>query len=179
MRTTIFHERPVLLYFLDLSTFMLEIDQFCGNKRAALINEIVHWALWFNANIKIRIASCVSNIYLLQLIAWGMCLERTFIIQLGKLSILVFFLFSVLCCFRNFYHKQRLAAVFWCCASCITTNDHIDAHLYIYTYIHILFLTAQLSTTYIISYIVLLSISTWQRNGRPFVNSKIRWFIAQ
>ena len=150
---------------------MLEIDQFYGNKRAALINEIVHWALWFNANIKIRIASCVSNIYLLQFIAWGMCLERTFIIQLGKLSILVFFLFSVLCCFRNFYHKQRLAAVFWCCASCITTNDHIDAHLYIYTYIHIGYPTDQ--------YGLHCSISTYQRNQMPFVNSKIRWFIAQ
>ena len=101
LRTTIFHERHVLLYFLDLSTFMLEIDQFYGNKRAALINEIVHWALWFNANIKIRIASCVSNIYLLQFIAWGMCLERTFIIQLGKLSILVFFLFFRIVLFQK------------------------------------------------------------------------------
>ena len=72
LRTTIFHKRHVLLYFLDLSTFMFQIDQFYGNKRAALINEIVHWALWFDANIKIRIASCVSNIYLLQFIAWGM-----------------------------------------------------------------------------------------------------------
>ena len=101
LRRAIFHKRHVLLYFLDLSTFMLEIDQFCGNKRAALINEIVHWALWFNANIKIRIASCVSNIYLLQFIAWGMCLERTFIIQLGKLSILVFFLFFRIVLFQK------------------------------------------------------------------------------
>ena len=101
LRTTIFHKRHVLLYFLDLSTFMLQIDQFYGNKRAALINEIVHWALWFDANIKIRIASCVSNIYLLQFIAWGMCLERTFIIQLGKLSILVFFLFSRIVLFQK------------------------------------------------------------------------------
>ena len=101
LRTNIFHKRHVLLYFLDLSTFMLQIDQFYGNKRAALINEIVHWALWFDANIKIRIASCVSNIYLLQFIAWGMCLERTFIIQLGKLSILVFFLFSRIVLFQK------------------------------------------------------------------------------
>ena len=101
LRTTIFHKRHVQLYFLDLSTFMLQIDQFYGNKRAALINEIVHWALWFDANIKIRIASCVSNIYLLQFIAWGMCLERTFIIQLGKLSILVFFLFFRIVLFQK------------------------------------------------------------------------------
>ena len=101
LRTTIFHKRHVILYFLDLSTFMLQIDQFYGNKRTALINEIVHWALWFDANIKIRIASCVSNIYLLQFIAWGMCLERTFIIQLGKLSILVFFLFFRIVLFQK------------------------------------------------------------------------------